>query len=326
MRRVIAVAVGVLVVILFLLAVRGCLNAREERGFDNYVSDLNSIVTTANQLSTGFFDRLEQPPNNLTELSLEAEIASDRGTAEQLLQRVEGLDTPDDLAEAQQELVQAFELRRDALEGIADDIPTALGDEGRDEAIQRIAEDMRIFLASDVLYTRARADILTELGQQQIGGDIDESRFLPEPVDRWLSDLELYSVLSGFATDTGAVQGLHGLALLSTSVNKTPLSADVENTLSLGNDEPTITIEVQNQGEEEEPDVKVAYTLTGGAATIEGAETIPQLDSQGIQEVAIALTAEPDTEVPLMLEVRAFPVLGEADASNNGATYMITFE
>lgn len=322
----IALALGVLVVVLLLLAVRGCLNAREERGFDNYVSDLNSIVTTANQLSTGFFERLEQPPKNLTELSLEAEIASDRGTAEQLLQRVEGLNTPDDLSEAQLELEQAFELRRDAFEGIAEDIPTALGDEGRDEAIQRIAEDMRIFLASDVLYARARGDILTVLAEKEIGGDIGESRFLPEPVDRWLDDLELFSVLSGFATDTGAVQGIHGLALLSTSINKTPLSADVDNSLSLGGDEPTITIEVQNQGEEKEQDVKVGYTLSGGAGTIEGAETIPQLDSQGIQEVSVPFTAEPDTGVPLTLEVRAYPVLGEADATNNGATYAITFE
>lgn len=322
----IALGAGVLVVILLLLGVRGCLNAREERGFENYVSDLNSIVTTSNQLSTGFFARLLEPPNNLTELNLEAEIASDRGTAEQLLQRVEGLDTPDDLAEAQQELVQAFELRRDALEGIAEDIPTALGDEARDDAIERIAEDMRIFLASDVLYARAQADVIAVLGEQQIAGEIEASQFLPAPVDRWLDDLDLYSVLNSFATETGAVQGLHGIALLGTEVDKTPLTVDVDNTLSLGNDAPTITLTVENQGDEEENDVKAAFTLSGGSQTIEGEGTIAQLDSGGSQEVAIPLSAEPDTGVPLTLEAQAVPVLGEQDATNNGATYRITFE
>jgi len=323
----IALGVGVLVVILLLLGIRGCLNAREERGFENYVSDLNSIVTTSNQLSVGFFDRLLQPPNNLTELSLEAEIASDRGTAEQLLQRVEGLDTPGDLADSQQELVQAFELRRDALEGIADDILIALGDSSeRDSAIQRIAEDMRVVLASDVLYERGRVGGNAVLEEQQIPDGIDPSQFLPPPIERWLDELELYAVLSGFAVQTGAVQGIHGLALLSTEISKTPLSVDLETSIALGNDEPTISIEVQNQGEEQESDVKVVYTLTGGSTVIEGEETIPQLDSQGLQTVTVPLSGEPDTEVPLTLEVQAVPVLGEQDSTNNGATYTIIFE
>ena len=132
MRRVIALGVGVLILILLLLGVRGCLNARKERGFENYVSDLGGIVTQSNQLSQDFFGRLEDPPKGLTELQLEAEITTDRGTAESLLQRAEGLDVPDELADAQDELVQAFELRRDGLAGIAEDIPTALGNEGRD--------------------------------------------------------------------------------------------------------------------------------------------------------------------------------------------------
>ena len=96
-RRVIAVGIGVLIVILLLLGVKGCLNARKERGFENYVSDLSSIATQSNQLSSEFFARLENPPKNADELSLEAQIASDRGTAEALLQRVENLDTPDEL-------------------------------------------------------------------------------------------------------------------------------------------------------------------------------------------------------------------------------------
>ena len=67
MRRVIALGVGVLILILLLLGVRGCLNARKERGFENYVSDLDGIVDQSNQLSQEFFGRLEDPPRGLTE-------------------------------------------------------------------------------------------------------------------------------------------------------------------------------------------------------------------------------------------------------------------
>ena len=109
MRRVIALGVGVLILILLLLGVRGCLNARKERG-ENYVSDLDGIVDQSNQLSQEFFGRLEDPPRGLAGLQLEAEITTDRGTAESLLQRVEGLDVPDELSDAQ-DLLQSFELR-----------------------------------------------------------------------------------------------------------------------------------------------------------------------------------------------------------------------
>ncbi len=171
-----------------------------------------------------------------------------------------------------------------------------------------------------------RAEANTVLSEQEIAEQIEASQFLPADADRWLDTLALYGVLNSFATETGAVQGLHGIALIATEVNKSPLSVDLDNSVSLGNDEPAITLTIENQGEEQENDVKGAFTLSGGSQIIEGEGTIAQLDAGGSQEVTIALTAEPDTGVPLTLEAQAVPVLGELDATNNGATYRITFE
>ena len=325
LRRVIALGVGVLIIILLLLGVRGCLNARKERNFENYVTDLSEIATQSNQLAAEFFRRLLDPPASSDELTLEAQIASDRGSAEGLLQRVEGLDAPDQLSGAQDELVQAFELRRDALAGIADDIPTALGNEGREDAINRIAGDMRAFLASDVIYARAQHDIQTVLAEEDVAGKVPDSIFLPEPVDRWLDHLQLTTVLSTFASASGAVQGVHGLALLSTTINNTPLTADAENPGSLGDGAPTITIEVQNQGDQEENEVTVSYSLSGGAVPIEGEGTISKLDASGIEEVKVPIEETPDVDVPLTLEVEVLPVPGEEVSENNAATYTVTF-
>ncbi|MQA73022.1 MAG: hypothetical protein GEU88_01495 [Solirubrobacterales bacterium] len=325
MRRVIALGVGVLIVILLLLAVRGCLNARKERGFENYASDLGAIATQANQLSAEFFGRLQDPPKNLSEVNLEAEIASDRGSAEGLLDRVEGLDVPDQVSGAQDELVQAFELRRDALAGIAEDIPAALGNEDRSGALARIAGDMRAFLASDVLYERARLEIQGVLEDEGIDDEVPASVFLPEPATRWLDELELSTVLSTFATNTGAVKGVHGLALLSASIDDTPLTADAENTVSLGKDPPELTVEIQNQGDSVEKDVVVSYSISGGAVPIEGQQTIPSLDAQGIREQAIGFESEPETDTPLTLRVEVLPVPGETVTDNNTFTYTVTF-
>ena len=154
-RRAFGVGVVVLLLILIVLGIRGCLNERKERGFENYARDLNAIVAQSAQLSTDFFARLSDP-GNLTPLSFEAEIDSYRGSAENLANRVDELDTPDELKGAQSELDLSFQLRSDALTGISDQISTALGTEGSNEAINLIAGYMDYFLASDVLYERAR--------------------------------------------------------------------------------------------------------------------------------------------------------------------------
>ena len=324
-RRVVALGAGVLIVILLLLAIRGCLNARKERGFENYASDLSGIALQANQLSQEFFGRLQDPPNDLSEVDLEAEIASDRGTAEGLLQRVEDLDVPDEVSDAQGELVQAFELRRDALAGITEDIPAALGNENRGEALARIAGDMRAFLASDVLYERARLEIQQVLDDEGIDDRVPPSVFLPEPATRWLDDLELSTVLSTFATNTGAVKGVHGLALLSASINDTPLTPDAENSVDLGKGPPELTVEVQNQGDSVEKDVVINYSISGGAVPIEGQQNIPSLDAQGIKEQPIGFETEPETDTPLTLRVEVLPVPGETVTDNNTFTYTVTF-
>lgn len=326
-RRVVALGVAVLILILLLLGIRGCLNARKERGFENYVSDLGAIATESNQLSTEFFRRLQDPPQGLDELGIEAQIATDRGTAEGLLQRVDGLDTPDELADAQAELEEAFTLRRDGLAGIADDIPTALGNEGRQEAIARMVGDMEEFLASDVLYRRAQTEINDVLADEQIEGNVPDSKFLPSPPTPWLDDLQLAATLTTFATDAGvAGGGVHGVELLSSAIDKKTLTSGVENTISLGNEPPQLTASVQNGGDTQEKEVVVSYTLSGGGTTLEGTGTIDKIDAGGTTEVSIPFEKEPDTGVPLTLQVEVLPVIGETLFDNNAATYTVTFD
>jgi len=329
LRRVIALLVGVGVLLLLLLGVRGCLNARAERGFENYLSDLDSVVATSNQLSSDFFNRLLEPDKGLSELQLEAQITTDRGTAETLLQRVEGLDAPDDVSSEQQELVQSFELRRDGLAGIAEDISSTLASEGRPEAIGRIASDMEAFLASDVLFERARTGINDAAQSEGIDGQVDPSVFLPEPASQWLDTGELTVILNSFASATGNVpEGNHGVALVSggVSIDKTTLTPDLDNTVGLGNEQPQLTVGVQNVGDVEEKDVQVTYSLTGGSTAITGEAPIASIDAGGATEATVTLDPAPERGVPLTLTVFVLPVLGEGLADDNRATYTVTFD
>jgi hypothetical protein len=325
-RRLVALGAGVLVLILLLLGIRGCLDARKTRSFENYASDLSSIVTQSNQLAQSLFEKLKAPPDSKGGSSdLEAEVAADRGAMEGLLQRVENLDAPDELTDAEAEMVSSFELRRDALGGMAEQLPNALGRTDRFDPLSAIAGDMRMFLASDVLFGRAQGSIQQTLDDEGISATVEDSVFLPEPADEWIDVNKLAVTLAPFAADASATSGVHGLALLSAKLDHTTLAADTENTINL-NGLPQLVVDVQNGGDADEVDVTVSYTLSGASGASQGVTTVSRIAAGDTSEATIAFADEPPTGTPLTLEISVLPVPGETLFENNTLTYTVTFE
>jgi CARDB len=319
-RRAIGVGVVVVLLILLVLGVRGCLNARTQRGFENYASDLNGIATQSNQLSVDFFKRLNDP-GNLSPLQFEAEVKADRGTAESLAARVGSLSTPGDLNDAQNKLNLAFQERRDGLTGIADQISTALGDQGSNEADKAIADYMKYFLASDVLYAQAQTEINASLKDQGISQQAPDSVFLPDT--SWLDQLKVSSALAAVSTSSSATSGVHGLGLSATMIGSTTLEQGTPITVSNASE---LQVQVQNQGDSDESDVQVSFEITGGTQTISGDGTISKIAAGATQTAKIPIQPAPDTGQQLTLEVTVQPVAGEQVASNNRGTYQVTFK
>jgi hypothetical protein len=323
-RRAIGLGVVVVLLILIVLGIRGCLNARKHRSFENYAQDLNAIVAQTKQLSDAFFGTLSNP-GNLSPLRFRAEIDADRGTADSLATRVEDLDTPSELNGAQNELELSYDLRRDAMTGIADQVPTALGDQGpqRTQAVDAIAGYMKYFLASDVLFGRARSEINAELDDQGVDQQIPESTFLATPITDWLDPLKISAKLAALSGGKAATTGIHGLGLLQTSIGGAVLSADTPNTVS--GDATEVDAEVQNQGDSTESDVTVSFQLTGGTQTISGDATVPRVVPGGNGTAKIPIEPAPPTGQSLTLEVTAQPVPGEQVETNNRQSYQVTF-
>lgn len=325
-RRLLFLALAVGLIILVVLGVRGCLDARKERNYDNYVRDLVSVTTESQALSEEFFGRLKDP-GDLSGLDFQAEISNDRSTAQNLLERVQGLGTPDELDDAQSELELAFELRRDGIAGTADQISTALGNDPT-EAIDQIAEYMRYFLASDVLYRRAREGIAVGFEDAAITQKetLPDTNFLPDPIEEWLDPTALGTTLSGVAASSADVApGIHGLELVETQVNGTTLTPDSTNTIS-GGGPYELEVSAQNQGDNDETDVAVSFSLSGGAETVEGNGTIPEITAGSTKSAKLEIQPDPSPGDELTLEVTAGPVPGEELADNNTSTYTVVFE
>ncbi len=325
-RRIFALVIGLLILFGLVTAVRGCLGAREERAYENYLSDLSSVAATSSQLSKEFFGLLSNPGEaSATEFG--DQIGATRGTGTDLLNRIEGLDAPNDAGEAQSDLKLAYELRRDALGEIANRIDGALQGEDRPASIEAVATAMRSLLASDVLYARARADLRQILADKEIDGQVPESVFLPEPVEQWVDFLRLSGQLARVAGATGvAGSGTHGTELASTVVKPGNVTLAPEAPTTVSGSNPQLFISVLNGGTEDETDVFVSYRLTGGLSTLDGRTTISRI-APGATEVA---TMPIEGEIPrgeqLVLTVTVLPVAGEELSDNNESTYPVTFE
>lgn len=182
-RRATGIVVGFALVILAALLVRGCLEARQQRAFEDYVQEASSLVAESTQESEAFFDLLENP-GDLTAVDVQNTLNGLSVDAERLVERAEASDPPDELAESQDLIVQVLDLRATGLDGISRDIPAALGDEQRDEAIEAIATEMQTLLASDVIYARqVTTGIEAEIEEEELTGEVEElpeGQFLPE--------------------------------------------------------------------------------------------------------------------------------------------------
>lgn len=320
LRRGLALGAGLLVLILLVLGVRGCLNARKERALSDYANNVTQIVEETAQASQSFFGKLSEP-GELSVTDFVDEVNADRAAVDSFNARIDGLDTPGDMDGPQGTLEMVYQLRANAMGRIADRMSTALGDVGSERAKTVIARQMKVLVASDVLYNNlVRPEINSILTENGLEGDaVPASTFVPEGAV-WLDEANVVSALGSVSGTSGtATSGVHGLGLWATLIGGTELSS--EGTTSVSSEAPEVEVQVQNQGESTENGVAVSVSVDGGN-TLQG--TIPSIAAGETEAVTIPLTPAPKGTVSLEVEVATVP--GEKVADNNKATYSVAFE
>jgi CARDB len=321
LRRGLALGGGLIFLILIVLGVKGCLDARARRALSDYARDVTQIVGETQQTSKRFFDKLSEP-GELSVTEFVNEVNADRSAMDNYASRADGLDAPGDMSHAQGSLELVYELRSSAMDKIADQMSTALGDVGSEKATASIALQMQKFLAADVIYAAVvRPEIDGVLAANGIdGSDVPKSVFLAEGT-MWLDESAVSTALGSVSGSSGgATPGVHGLGLIGTSVNGTELLT--ESTTGVTSEgTPEVEVEVQNQGESTENGISVSVTVNGGS-TLKG--TIDSIAAGETESVSIPLTPAPDGEATLEVEVETVP--GEQVSENNEASYAVVFE
>lgn len=319
LRRALALGAGLVALILIVLGIKGCLDARADRELSDYARNVTEIVEETAQTSKAFFERLENP-GELSENEFEEAVKADRSAVDNYAARVDGLSTPGDMSSAQDTLELVYELRANAMNAIANRMSTALGDAGAEKATEAIARQMQTLMASDVLYeTIVRPEIDAVLASKGIeGSDVPNSTFVPDGA-RWLEESAVSEALGAISGNTGSSLGIHGLGLERVSINGVELAEGVTVTV-VGEGTFEAEVEVQNQGESDESGVGVSVSYDGNTVS-EDISTIAPLETA---MVTIPLTPTPKGTVTLEVKVDTVP--GEKVSENNEASFSVSFE
>jgi hypothetical protein len=192
---------------------------------------------------------------------------------------------------------------------------------------------MQTFLASDVVYAeRVQPLIRDALDKNNVNGqDIAASRFMTDV--SWLAPATVGTRLGRSAASatgsTGTVApGLHGHGLVGTSIGTVALSPEAPGVVNRvpWSANPTITVKFANQGDNDEPNVKVSVSVkatTGKPIAV--TKTIGQTKAKTTSTVNIPLGQAPPAGVATTLTVAIAKVPGEKTLTNNRSTYTVIF-
>ncbi len=326
-RRRVAAGVAVVVLIVIVLLINGCLKSQAQQSLKDYNQKVGQLAQESEaQVSRPLFTALAGAGGK-SALDVEVQIDQLRIQAQNIASRAKGLSVPGEMVPAQRDLLLALDLRVEGMTKIAALVPPALGGQGT-QASTKIAGDMELFLASDVLFSQRAVPLIQQtLASNGIHGlSTPSSRFLPNV--GWLEPSTTLSRIVGQAagsSQTGqTVTGNHGSALKGVSVGTNTLAPEPTLNHISGGGSPTFTVMVENSGEFNETNVKVDITVTASGKQFKASHVINKTEPGKTVNVEIPVTGIP-IGVASKIQVNIEGVPGENDLENNKGTYLAIF-
>ena len=103
LRRALALGGGLVLLILIVLGIKGCLDARANRELSDYARNVTQIVEETQQTSKSFFELLEDPGSSSVTDFVE-QVNADRSAVDAYATRIDDLSAPGDMSRAQSNL------------------------------------------------------------------------------------------------------------------------------------------------------------------------------------------------------------------------------
>jgi hypothetical protein len=324
-RRGMAAGAAIVVLILVVLLISSLVKNGKQQSLKNYNHEVSTLAGESNMnVSEPLFKALAGAGGKSAQ-DVEQEVNALRGQAQMLAARAKALSVPGEMAGAQQSLLLALDLRAEGMDKLTELLPAALGGQSK-QLGPKLAGNMELFLASDVIYSQRVAPLIQQtLEANGIQGlSTTQTRFLPNV--GWLETQGLISRLTGQSSGSGGstgtlAPGTHGSALLGVSVGATALEAEpAVNHLSAGAN-PTFTVNFEDAGENAETNVKVDVTVTAGGKQYKASNTVSSTQPGTKYNAEVTVHGVP-LGAPAKVEAYVQPVAGETNLENNKASYL----
>lgn len=331
-RRAVAAGVGLLVIVLLVVGIRGCMNSRQEQALKDYNRDVASLIQDANDNTADFFQTLSTGGSSPSDL--QTQINQLRVRAEGQTRQAVQLDVPDEMLPAHRNLVLTLSLVQESTGKVAEKIPSALASDATvaENAVKAIAGEMQAFTAADVTYTRRVAAIIQQiLDKEEIGGQTIQRSNLQQNLG-WL-DPDIVARRIGSDAGRGAgggatgdpAPGTHGHGLVSVAVGDKTLAAGGAANRIVASSNVTFRAVVANQGENIETDVSVRVRIRGAGKTITAQKSVDETRPGTNAEVSVPLGQAPPIGEPVTITVEVRPVPGEQKTDNNAQDFTALF-
>jgi CARDB len=323
LRLVLLIALAIFVVIVLVFWIQSCRSESRTNAYRGYMENVTTVATASRAIGNDLNEQLTTPGINQQDLIRAIEGLT--GRQEQVVRNAQEIDPPGPLREEHDAAIEALQFRVSGLNGLA----TALT-ETRDasRAGATLAAQAERLVASDVIWDDLFAEpAKAELEAQGVSGvAVPDSNFvITADLASQRSMDALYTRLQG-AAEGGTPTGLHGTGIVSTVVlpSGEQLSEDSEMVVQATSD-LAFRVTIENSGDSQEVGINVTLTIQKTPEPITQTKTIQLINSGESKTVDFEDLGQPPFVPSTTVIIDVEPVPGEANTTNNTATYPVVF-
>ncbi|MGH3064868.1 MAG: hypothetical protein ACRDOF_01070 [Gaiellaceae bacterium] len=337
LRLIALIALAILIVVLLVVWVEGCTADAKRDRYSSYLGEIGAVGNASARLGQDVSDLLTTP--GLNPEDLDAKLGGYVQTAENQVQKADGLDPPGPMVGPNEGAVEALQYRVNGLKGLRTTFKQTTDETEASVAGENLLAQTQRLLAGDVIWTdsfQARANAVLE--DEGIEG-------LPVPPSDFVTSDDLVSASSlaaiwqriQRASTGGTPTGLHGSGIkyvnaLPNGVVPTPdgtitrieLLPTTETTIVV-TDELSFEIGVEDTGESQEVRIKITLTIPKTPEPIVKTAVIPIIDPGETKTVVLKVGALVQFGEQIAVKVDVDPVAGETNTANNTAEYPVIF-
>jgi CARDB len=323
----IAFAIAILVFLVFWIS--KCQADSKKETYGEYIQKIGAVGTGSADVGRDFHALLTTP--GLRQADLDEELTGLAERQEQLYsEAATNITPPGELREAHRAAVQALAFRLSGLRRLQDAFTQTASLQNANQAGERLAQQTRRLLASDVIWDDLfREGAESKLREQEITGvDVRDSNFLTETdlvTARGMAPI--WQRIRGAATG-GTPTGRHGNGIVSVRAlpSAKVLDPNADENEIVASADLAFEVTMENSGEHQEVGVAVKLTIQQSPQPIVRTKTVASINPGERKTVIfrdLGQLVQFTQRIPLKVEVAR--VAGETNVTNNVETYQVLF-